>query len=110
MMLLSRTNTRDSNYNDYSEGAYVPSVLVLCRYSVCITLKPQINGVIMTNLPKSLAMMQELNLNVASVEDLNGRIYIQWGLDDQLSQYVPTEYEREVAHGCVFYKPSIHRY
>jgi len=91
------------HYDDYSEGAYVPSVLVLYRYSVCITLKPQINGVIMTNLPKSLAMMQELNLNVTNVGDLNGRIYIEWDVE-------PTEYEREVAHGCVFYKPSIHRY
>ena len=64
----------------------------------------------MTNLPKSLAMMQELNLNVTSVGDLNGRIYIEWGPTENMTQYVPTEYEREVAHGCVFYKPSIHRY
>jgi len=79
---------------------------IFCLYNS----ETQINGVIMTNLPKSLAMMQELNLNVTSVGDLNGRIYIQWGTHADLAQYVPTEYEREVAHGCVFYKPSIHRY
>ena len=57
----------------------------------------------MNNLPLSLELMIERGLNVASVSNHNGRIYVKW-------HEVPTEYQREVAHGCVFYRPTIHQY
>lgn len=57
----------------------------------------------MDNLPLSLELMIERGLNVASVSNHNGRIYVKW-------HEVPTEYQREVAHGCVFYRPTIHQY
>ena len=72
---------------------------IFCLYNS----ETQINGVIMTNLPLTFAMMQELGLKVNEVLNQNGRIYVVWA-------EAPTEYQREVAHGCVFYRPTIHQY
>ena len=69
-----------------------------------------------SNLPLSLEVMRERDLNVVAVNNLNGRVYVKWGIPpaqmspEMSGQYVPSEYEREVAHGCVFYKPCIHQW